>query len=159
MLLCYPYLPDHEVYEYVVTNTNKIADMIDGEFNVVHDKLFTPVIDGVDEKLTELCYRNAHKMYGEQLPEIVEKRLERELGSIIKHGFAVIYYIAHQLVKKSNDDGYLVGSRGSVGSSFVATMAEITEVNPLPPHYFCPHCQYSEFIEEGKIADGYDLRC
>lgn len=157
MLLCYPYLPDHEVYEYVVTNTNKIADMIDGEFNVVHDKLFTPVIDGVDEKLTELCYRNAHKMYGEQLPEIVEKRLERELGSIIKHGFAVIYYIAHQLVKKSNDDGYLVGSRGSVGSSFVATMAEITEVNPLPPHYFCPHCQYSEFIEEGKIADGYDL--
>lgn len=157
MLKCYPYLDDKQTYEYVVTNTNKIADMIDGDFNVVHDQLFTPVIEGVDEKLTQLCYKNAHAMYGEVLPEIVEKRLERELGSIIKHGFSVIYYISHQLVKKSNDDGYLVGSRGSVGSSFVATMAGITEVNPLSPHYYCPNCCYSEFIEEGKIADGYDL--
>ena len=157
MLKCYPYLSDVECYEYVVTNTNKIADLIDGDFNVVHDKLFTPSIEGVDELLSDLCYKNAHKQYGEQLPEIVEKRLEKELGNIIKHGFAVIYYIAHKLVKKSNDDGYVVGSRGSVGSSFVATMAEITEVNPLPPHYFCPHCQYSEFIEEGVVADGYDL--
>lgn len=157
MLECYPYLDNEETYEYVVTNTNKIADMIDGDFSVVHNQLFTPTIEGVDEKLTKLCYQNAHRIYGETLPEIVEKRLERELGSIIKHGFAVIYYISHQLVKKSNDDGYLVGSRGSVGSSFVATMANITEVNPLPPHYYCPNCQYSEFIEEGIVADGYDL--
>ncbi len=157
MMECYPYLDHNETYEYVVENTNKIADMIDGDFSVVHDQLFTPGIEGVDELLTELCYKNAHKMYGDPLPEIIEARLERELGNIIKHGFAVIYYIAHKLVKKSNDDGYLVGSRGSVGSSFVATMAEITEVNPLAPHYYCPHCQYSEFVEEEGIADGYDL--
>lgn len=157
MLECYPYLNSQDTYEYVVTNTNKIADMIDGDFTVVHDKLFTPSIEGVDQLLTELCYKNAHQQYGDPLPEIVEKRLEKELGNIIKHGFAVIYYIAHKLVKKSNDDGYVVGSRGSVGSSFVATMAEITEVNPLAPHYYCPHCQYSEFIEEEGIVDGYDL--
>ena len=152
-----PYLTDDEKYEYVVENTNKIADMIDGSFNVVHDKLFTPHIENADENLRKLCFDNAHKQYGEVLPEIVEKRLTKELDNIIKHGFGVIYYIAHKLVKKSNDAGYLVGSRGSVGSSFVATMANISEVNPLPPHYFCPHCQYSEFLEEGVIANGYDL--
>ena len=151
------YLTDDEKYEYVVENTNKIADMIDGDFHVVHDKLFTPHIDNADENLRALCFENAHKQYGEILPDIVEKRLTKELDNIIKHGFGVIYYIAHKLVKKSNEAGYLVGSRGSVGSSFVATMANISEVNPLPPHYYCPHCQYSEFLPEGFIANGYDL--
>lgn len=150
------WMSKEEAYEYVVQNTNKIADMVE-TFNVVHDKLYTPTIDGADENLTKLCYETAHAMYGQKLPEIVEKRLERELGSIIKHGFGVIYYIAHRLVKKSNEDGYLVGSRGSVGSSFVATMSGITEVNPLPPHYRCPHCTYSEFVNPEEVADGYDL--
>lgn len=152
-----PYLTDDEKYEYVVTNTQKIASMIDGDFHVVHDKLFTPHIDKADENLRQLCFENAHKQYGEVLPDIVKKRLTKELDNIIKHGFGVIYYIAHKLVKKSNDAGYLVGSRGSVGSSFVATMANISEVNPLPPHYYCPHCQYNEFLPEGYIANGYDL--
>ena len=150
------WLPMDEAKEYVVTNTNIIADQID-EILPIHDKLYTPSIEGADENLTSLCYKTAHEWYGETLPEIVEKRLERELGSIIKHGFGVIYYIAHRLVKKSNEDGYLVGSRGSVGSSFVATMSGITEVNPLPPHYRCPHCAYSEFVDPEVVADGYDL--
>ncbi len=152
-----PYLTDAEKQEYVIDNSNKIADMIDGDFHVVHDKLYTPHIDHADENLRQLCFDNAHKQYGEVLPDIVEKRLTKELDNIIKHGFGVIYYIAHKLVKKSNEAGYLVGSRGSVGSSFVATMANISEVNPLPPHYYCPHCQYSEFLPEGTIANGYDL--
>ena len=156
MLEGYPYLPQDEVFEYVVTNTNKIADMVE-EIKPVHDKLFTPKIDGADENLKKICYDTAHKTYGNPLPQIVEKRLEKELSNIIKHGFGVIYYISHLLVKKSNDDGYLVGSRGSVGSSFVATMSGITEVNPLPPHYVCLHCSHSEFLEEGIVADGYDL--
>lgn len=151
------YLSEEEKYEYVVENTQKIAEMIDGSFHVVHDKLFTPHIDNADENLRQLCFDNAHKQYGKVLPDIVEKRLTKELDNIIKHGFGVIYYIAHKLVKKSNEAGYLVGSRGSVGSSFVATMARISEVNPLPPHYYCPHCQYSEFLPEGYIANGYDL--
>lgn len=156
MLKCYNYLTSEECYEYVVTNTNKITDMVE-EIRPIHDKLFTPTIDNADENLTKICYDTAHRLYGEQLPEIVEKRLEKELSNIIKHGFGVIYYISHLLVKKSNDDGYLVGSRGSVGSSFVATMSGITEVNPLPPHYLCLHCSHSEFLEEGVVADGYDL--
>ena len=157
MLDSMTYLSEEEKNEYVIENTNKIADMIDGDFTVVHDKLFTPHIDNADENLRQLCFNNAHKQYGDVLPEIVEKRLSKELDNIIKHGFGVIYYISHMLVKKSNEAGYLVGSRGSVGSSFVATMAEISEVNPLPPHYYCPHCRYSEFMEEGVIANGYDL--
>ena len=100
-------LPADEVYEYVVTNTNKIADMVE-EIRPIHDKLFTPTIDNADENLTKICYDTAHRLYGEQLPEIVEKRLEKELSNIIKHGFGVIYYISHLLVKESNDDGYLV---------------------------------------------------
>ena len=103
MLKCYDYLPADEVYEYVVTNTNKIADMVE-EIRPIHDKLFTPTIDNADENLTKICYDTAHRLYGEKLPEIVEKRLEKELSNIIKHGFGVIYYISHLLVKKSNDD-------------------------------------------------------
>lgn len=156
MMECYPYLDPKETYEYVVTNSNKIADMVE-EIRPVHDKLFTPHIEGADEELRDLCYENAYKEYGKPLPDIVEKRLDKELGNIIKHGFGVIYYISHKLVKKSNEDGYLVGSRGSVGSSFVATMSGITEVNPLPPHYVCQHCGYNEFVEEGVVANGYDL--
>ncbi|WP_249030467.1 PolC-type DNA polymerase III [Tannockella kyphosi] len=156
MLDAFHYLDKEEAFEYVVTNTNLIADMIE-ELKPVHDKLFTPFIEGADENLRSICYDNAHALYGKELPDIVEKRLERELGNIIKHGFGVIYYISHKLVKKSNDDGYLVGSRGSVGSSFVATMSGITEVNPLPPHYVCLSCGYNEFMEEGVVANGYDL--
>lgn len=156
MLESFKWLGEELAYEMVVENTNAIADMVE-VIKPVHDKLFTPKIDGADENLKKICYETAHQTYGEILPEIVRNRLEKELNNIIKHGFGVIYYISHLLVKKSNDDGYLVGSRGSVGSSFVATMSNITEVNPLPPHYVCPNCQYSEFIEDNSVASGYDL--
>ena len=143
-------------YEFVVENTNKIADMIE-KINPVYDELFPPKMQDSDKKLTEICYETAHKIYGEKLPEIVEKRLQRELNSIIGAGFYVVYYISHLLVKKSLDDGYMVGSRGSVGSSFVATMSNITEVNPLSPHYVCPYCHYTEFFTDGSVANGFDL--
>ncbi len=156
MLEAFKWLGEDLAYKLVVENTNYIASLTE-VIKPVHDKLFTPKIEGADENLTKICYDTAHEIYGENLPEIVEKRLEKELNNIIKHGFGVIYYISHLLVKKSNEDGYLVGSRGSVGSSFVATMSNITEVNPLPPHYVCYHCNYSEFIEDGSVASGYDL--
>ena len=128
----------------VITNTNLISDMCEHLSPVRPDKC-PPVIPDSDKTLREICYRKAHEIYGENLPEVVTERLERELKSIIGNGFAVMYIIAQKLVWKSNDDGYLVGSRGSVGSSFVATMAGITEVNPLSPHYYCPNCHYSDF--------------
>ncbi len=156
MIKSFAFLGDELAYELVVTNTNLIADMVE-EVKPIHDKLYPPTIENDALLLTDLCYKTAREIYGDNLPDIVEKRLEKELHPIIKYGFSVMYYIAHKLVKKSLDDGYLVGSRGSVGSSFVATMSGITEVNPLPPHYICGKCKHSEFLPEGTIASGYDL--
>ena len=141
------YLGSEKAEEIVITNTNLIADMCDRIAPVRPDKC-PPVIENSDQLLTDICYRKAHEMYGEDLPEIVEARLKRELNSIISNGFAVMYIIAQKLVWKSVEDGYLVGSRGSVGSSFVATMAGITEVNPLSPHYYCKKCHYTDFYSD-----------
>ncbi len=144
MLEEFSYLGSAKAEEVVITNTNKIADMIE-KISPIHPDKFPPVIENSDRDLRDICYRKAHEMYGEDLPPIVEDRLSRELHSIISNGYAVMYIIAQKLVWKSNEDGYLVGSRGSVGSSLAATMAGITEVNPLPPHYLCPNCKYSDF--------------
>ena len=144
------------IKEVVIENTNKIADMIE-DIEVIKDKLYTPKFGDSDKNLTDLVYKRARKIYGENLPDLIKKRLEKELKPITKYGFSVIYWISHLLVKKSLDDGYLVGSRGSVGSSLVATLANITEVNPLCPHYICSECKYSEFFELSKLNSGYDL--
>ena len=144
MLEEFSYLGSDKAYEIVVTNTNMIADMCETISPVRPDKC-PPVIEDSDKTLTKICYDRAHEIYGPKLPEIVEKRLERELNSIIKNGFAVMYIIAQKLVWKSVEDGYLVGSRGSVGSSFVATMSGITEINPLSPHYYCSSCYFTDF--------------
>ncbi len=147
MLKEFEYLGSDKAEEVVITNTRKIAAMCERISPVRPDKC-PPVIPNSDETLRTICYNRAHDMYGEKLPEIVVNRLERELHSIISNGFAVMYIIAQKLVWKSNEDGYLVGSRGSVGSSLAATMAGITEVNPLSPHYYCPNCHYSDFDSE-----------
>lgn len=154
------YLGKELAYEVVVENPNKIFDMIDKISPVRPDKC-PPVIEDSDKTLREICEKKAHDIYGPELPKPVSDRLEHELESIIKNGFAVMYIIAQKLVWKSNEDGYLVGSRGSVGSSFVATMSGITEINPLPPHYYCPSCHYSEFdspvCKEYEAKSGCDM--
>ena len=156
MLEAFSFLDEKTAYRIVVENTRSMLSKVD-EIFPIQKGLYTPTIDGADAKLSEVCYKNAYKQYGKVLPKPVEDRLAKELTAIISNGFGVIYYIAHLLVKKSLEDGYLVGSRGSVGSSLVATMAQITEVNPLPPHYSCPNCSYSEFFSDGKVSSGYDL--
>ncbi len=158
MLNEFSYLGSDKAEEVVITNTNLIADMIDVMSPVRPDKC-PPVIEDSDKQLTDICYNRAHELYGETLPKIVEDRLEKELHSIISNGFAVMYIIAQKLVWKSVEDGYLVGSRGSVGSSFVANMAGITEVNSLSPHYLCPKCHYYDFDSEEVKAYGGGAGC
>lgn len=155
----FAWLEDPELIdEIVVQNPNKLFDTLE-DFRPVPDGTFPPSIEGSDEKLRQICHATAKKMYeyDGKIPKIVTDRLDGELDNIIRNGFGVHYYIAHLLVKKSNEDGYVVGSRGSVGSSFTATMAGITEVNALEPHYLCPHCHYSEWIDDPEVKSGFDL--
>ncbi len=156
MLAEFTYLPQEKAYEVVIANPRSIMRMTE-EILPIPEELYAPEIPGAEEQIINMSRSKAAQIYGEDLPKVVRERLDKELNSIITNGFAVLYLIAHKLVKKSNDDGYLVGSRGSVGSSFVATMTGITEVNPLPPHYVCPNCKNSEFIEDGSYNCGADM--
>lgn len=156
MLDAFAFMGAATAQQIVVENSNLIADQIE----VVHplkDKLYTPKMDGAEDEIKERTMATAKAWYGDPLPELVQHRVDRELKSIVGNGFSVIYLIAQRLVAKSNKDGYLVGSRGSVGSSIVATLTGITEVNPLPPHYRCPNCKYSHFYTQGEYSSGYDL--
>ena len=167
MLAEFDYLGEERAREVVITNTNLIADQIE-KIKPIPDETFPPKIEGADEQLRQICMDKAHSIYGDPLPPLVQERLETELNSIISNGYAVLYIIAQKLVWKSVADGYLVGSRGSVGSSFAGNMAGITEVNSLPPHYVCPNCKYSDFdselvksfaMEEASGCDMPDMNC
>ena len=158
MLEEFKYLGEDLAYEIVVENTNKVADLVE-DILPIPNETFPPVIEGSDVELRDMCNKKAERIYGSPLPDVVRKRLDRELNSIISNGYAVMYIIAQKLVAKSLSDGYLVGSRGSVGSSLAATMSDITEVNPLPAHYVCENseCKYSYFYEIGEWGSGVDL--
>jgi DNA polymerase III subunit alpha, Gram-positive type len=161
----FSFLPEDVAYEIIIKNPKHLASQVE-KIKAIKDQLFTPKDDfmkdkgipSIDGKLKEMCYAQAESLYGDPLPQLVKDRLDKELNSIIKHGFSVIYYISHMLVKKSLDDGYVVGSRGSVGSSFVATMMEITEVNPLSPHFYCPECRFSTFKMNEDEKERYGIR-
>jgi len=157
MMASFAFLGEEKAKELVITNPNDLVDRIEDGISPVKKDLYTPNMDGAEEEIRKMSYDEAHRLYGNPLPKIIEARLEKELTSIIGNGFAVIYLISQKLVHKSIEDGYLVGSRGSVGSSFVATMTGITEVNPMPPHYRCKECQFSEFFTEGEVGSGFDL--
>ena len=159
MLEAMSFLGKEKAYEVTVTNTNMIADQITPLIPLPNDHLFTPTIDNCEQMLTDMVYEKAKRIYGDPLPEKIRVRLETELNGIISNGFSVIYYIAHKIIKKTNEDGYIVGSRGSVGSSLVATMANITEVNPLEPHYICTHCHHLEWVNDTdpSVRSGLDL--
>lgn len=156
MLDAFEFLGKEKAFEIVVTNTNLIADMFP-EISPIQKTLHPPVIEDAPEILTNTCYENAKAIYGDPLPEVIQQRLQKELDGIINNGYSVTYYIANRIVKKANEDGFMVGSRGSVGSSFAAHMFGITEVNPLAPHYHCPNCKHLEFVNNPQYLSGYDL--
>ncbi len=156
MFDAFDYLEEDIAKEIIIDNPNYLNSLVD-ELQIVPDELFTPEIPGVDDKLKNMVYDKAKEIYGDKIPNLIEKRLEKEVNAITKYGFSVIYYISHKLVKHSLDNGYLVGSRGSVGSSLVATFMDITEINPLAPHYICKECKKSEFFLKGEYASGFDL--
>ncbi|WP_283620554.1 PolC-type DNA polymerase III [Limosilactobacillus avium] len=157
MLKEFSFLGEDVAQKIVVDNTHKVADMVDDDIRPVKDRLYTPHMKGAEQEIQDRTWHTAKAWYGDPLPKLVKDRVELELNSIVKNGFSVIYLIAQRLVAKSNKDGYLVGSRGSVGSSVVATLSGITEVNPLPPHYRCPKCKYTHFYTKGEYSSGFDL--